>query len=89
MDSRCDPAEFYPRFDTPQEAVLSLNTFNAMTQVIQHDYGKSRVTLLQIRAAIKAVKAERSGTGHAGSKRKSVVVRKAGQACSAKSRKRT
>lgn len=30
-----------------------------MTQVIQHDYGKSKVSLLQIRAAIKAVKEEK------------------------------
>ena len=27
-----------------------------MTQVLQHDYGKGKVSLLQIRAAIKAVK---------------------------------
>jgi hypothetical protein len=27
-----------------------------MTQVIQHDYGKSKVTLLEIRSAIKAVR---------------------------------
>lgn len=31
-----------------------------MTQVLQHDYGKSRVTLLEIRAAIKAVKATKT-----------------------------
>jgi hypothetical protein len=31
-----------------------------MTQVLQHDYGKSRVTLLEIRAAIKAVKAAKT-----------------------------
>jgi hypothetical protein len=31
-----------------------------MTQVLQHDYGKSRVSLLEIRAAIKAVKAAKA-----------------------------
>jgi hypothetical protein len=31
-----------------------------MTQVLQHDYGKSRVSLLEIRAAIKAVKAAKT-----------------------------
>lgn len=31
-----------------------------MTQVLQHDYGKSKVSLLEIRAAIKAVKAIRA-----------------------------
>lgn len=59
-----------------------------MTQVLQHDYGKSKVSLLQIRAAIKAVKAERSVSEDAGLKHKSVVVRKAGRAVSTKSRKR-
>lgn len=42
----------------------------AMTQVLQHDYGKGKVTLLQIRAAIKAVKAERSAPTKGGSKSK-------------------
>lgn len=59
-----------------------------MTQVLQHDYGKSRVTLLQIRAAIKAVKAERSDSAQGGLKRKAVSVSKAGSALSTKSRKR-
>jgi len=59
-----------------------------MTQVLQHDYGKSRVTLLQIRAAIKAVKAERSDSAQGGLKRKTVTVRKAGRTLSSKSRKR-
>ena len=59
-----------------------------MTQVLQHDYGKSKVSLLQIRAAIKAVKAGRSVYEDAGLKHKSVVVRKAGRAVSTKSRKR-
>jgi hypothetical protein len=59
-----------------------------MTQVLQHDYGKSKVTLLQIRAAIKAVKAERSESAHGGSKHKSVVVRKANRTASTKSRER-
>jgi hypothetical protein len=68
--------------------VLGFITFSAMTQVLQHDYGKSKVSLLQIRAAIKAVKAERSGSRHGGLKRKSVVVRKAGNAFTTKSRKR-
>ena len=31
-----------------------------MTQVLQHDYGKSKVTLLEIRTAIKAVKDSKS-----------------------------
>jgi hypothetical protein len=59
-----------------------------MTQVIQHDYGKSKVTLVQIRAAIKAVKAERSESAPGGSKRKAVVVRKADRGFSMQSRKR-
>ena len=53
-----------------------------MTQVIQHDYGKSKVTLVQIRAAIKAVKAERSVSAHGGSERKAAVVKKADRAFS-------
>ncbi len=32
-----------------------------MTQVIQHNYGKSKVTLLEIRSAIKAVRDSKSG----------------------------
>jgi hypothetical protein len=75
-------------FDTPRAAVLAFIRFNDMTQVLQHDYGKSKVSLLQIRAAIKAVKAERSECGPGGLKRNSVVVRKAGRAVSTKSRKR-
>jgi hypothetical protein len=59
-----------------------------MTQVLQHDYGKSKVTLLQIRAAIKAVKAERSDSAHGGSGHKPAVVRKADRVFSTKSRKR-
>jgi hypothetical protein len=34
-----------------------------MTQVIEHDYGKGKVTLRQIRAAIKAVNAEKLKSG--------------------------
>jgi len=59
-----------------------------MTQVLQHDYGKSKVTLFQIRAAIKAVKAERSESAHSGSERKAAVVRKSDRAFSMQSRKR-
>lgn len=59
-----------------------------MTQVLQHDYGKSKVTLLQIRAAIKAVKAERTESAHGGSKRKTGVVRNADRAFATKTRKR-
>lgn len=55
-----------------------------MTQVLQHDYGKSKVTLLQIRAAIKAVKAERSESAHSGAKRKTVVVKRAHRTASTK-----
>jgi len=59
-----------------------------MTQVIQHDYGKSKVTLVQIRAAIRAVKAERSESAHGRSERKATVVKKADRAFSMPSRKR-
>jgi hypothetical protein len=40
-----------------------------MTQVIEHDYGKSKVTLRQIRAAIKAVNAEKLKSGRGVPKR--------------------
>lgn len=68
--------------------MLGFTTFKAMTQVLQHDYGKGKVTLMQIRAAIKAVKAERSVSAHGGLKPKNSVVRKADPALSTKSRKR-
>jgi hypothetical protein len=55
-----------------------------ITQVIQHDYGKSKVTLLQIRAAIKAVKKERAASV---SPRKSTSEKKAGRATGSTSRK--
>jgi hypothetical protein len=58
-----------------------------MTQVLQHDYGKSKVTLLQIRAAIKAVKAERLESSPSGVKRKPVAARKVGSESSANSPK--
>jgi len=36
-----------------------------MTQVLQYDYGKSKVTLPEIRSAIKAVRAAKAGqTAH-------------------------
>lgn len=59
-----------------------------MTQVLQHDYGKSKVTLVQIRAAIKAVKADRSESGRGQSKRKAVTTKKPSKALAAESRKR-
>ena len=40
-----------------------------MTQVIEHDYGKSKVTLRQIRSAIKAVNAEKLKSGRNAPKR--------------------
>lgn len=40
-----------------------------MTQVIEYDYGKGKVTLRQIRAAIKAVNAEKLKSGRGVSKR--------------------
>ena len=55
-----------------------------MTQVLQHDYGKSKVTLLEIRAAIKAVKAIRLSEATVPSKRanrkvgKKTAARKSG-----------
>lgn len=42
-----------------------------MTQVLQHDYGKGKVTLTQIRAAIKAVRAEKSTRSGGGTKHRS------------------
>ncbi len=48
-----------------------------MTQVLQHNYGKSKVTRLQIRAAIRAVKAERSKSTRGASKDKAPIARKA------------
>lgn len=59
-----------------------------MTQVLQHDYGKSKVSLLQIRAAIKAVKAERSDASPSEVKRKTLAARKAASVPSTRSRKR-
>jgi hypothetical protein len=59
-----------------------------MTQVLQHDYGKSKVSLLQIRAAIKAVKAERSDASPPEVKRKTIAARKAASVPSTRSRKR-
>jgi hypothetical protein len=47
-----------------------------MTQVLQHDYGKSKVTLVQIRSAIKAVKKERGKVAACGHKAKNTTVRK-------------
>ncbi len=44
-----------------------------MTQVLQHDYGKGRVTLREIRAAIKAVKAARSAAVMVGKESGSTV----------------
>ncbi len=58
-----------------------------MTQVLQHDYGKSRVSLLQIRAAIKAVNKERSGRGVVVSPRKPANSKKSGRVVAASSRK--
>jgi hypothetical protein len=55
-----------------------------MTQVLQHDYGKSRVTLLEIRAAIKAVKATKAVTVVSGEQS---GVKAAKKAASTKSRK--
>lgn len=58
-----------------------MHIFAAMTQVVQHDYGKSRVTLRQIRAAIKAVNAGKSKSGEgapkpvAGENRKAAIPR--------------
>ncbi len=49
-----------------------------MTQVLQHDYGKGRVSLLEIRAAIKAVKATRTAAAGGGSKGKPKAVKVAG-----------
>jgi hypothetical protein len=48
-----------------------------MTQVLQHDYGKSRVTLLEIRAAIKAVKATKAVTLVPGEKSGAKAAKKA------------
>ncbi len=59
-----------------------------MTQVIQHDYGKSKVSLLQIRAAIKAVKADKSVSILPEAKPKIVATRKSESLPSRKSRKR-
>ena len=58
-----------------------------MTQVIQHDYGKSKVTLLQIRAAIKAVNKERAASGAVVAQRKSASAKKAGRVATSCSRK--
>jgi hypothetical protein len=59
-----------------------------MTQVLQHDYGKSKITLLQIRAAIKAVKAEKSLPASDRLKTKTVVLKKADRVTPTKSRSR-
>ena len=54
-----------------------------MTQVLQYDYGKSKVTLPEIRSAIKAARAAKAaqatgeGKTKATSKARSGVVRKA------------
>jgi hypothetical protein len=82
--SVCKPVS---AFDMGGVLMLGFTTFNAMTQVLQHDYGKSKVTLFQIRAAIKAVKAERSEPSPSGVKRKAVAARKVGSVSSTKSRK--
>lgn len=49
-----------------------------MTQVLQHDYGKSRVTLLEIRAAIKAVKNNKAAKNVSGDMIQTKGTRKAG-----------
>ena len=41
-----------------------LASLRPMTRVLQHDYGKSKVSLLQIRSAIKAVREEKSVAGN-------------------------
>lgn len=48
-----------------------------MTQVLQHDYGKSRVSLLEIRAAIKAVKATHAASAGTGDRREGKAAKKA------------
>jgi len=46
-----------------------------MTHVIQHDYGKSKVTLRQIRAAIKAVNAMKEKSAAEAPKRSTKGIR--------------
>jgi hypothetical protein len=58
-----------------------------MTQVIQHDYGKSKVTLLQIRAAIKAVNKERAACVAKVSTRKGTTAKKEARGSASTSRK--
>lgn len=58
-----------------------------MTQVIQHDYGKGKVTLLQIRAAIKAVNKERAASNSSVSERKTANAKKSNRASVASTRK--
>ena len=58
-----------------------------MTQVIHHNYGKSKVTLLQIRAAIKAVNKERAASISTVSMRKGTTAKKEARGSAATSRK--
>ena len=49
-----------------------------MTQVLHHDYGKSKVTLLEIRSAIKAVKTAKAEQAVSGSKSRPKVAKSPG-----------
>ncbi len=51
-----------------------------MTQVLEHDYGKSRISLLEIRAAIKAVKATKAVTVEPEAKSAAKLAKKAAAA---------